>query len=224
MLVSHKYKFIYIKSGKTAGTSTEVYLQKACFQTLGPIKEPSEEIVNDDGIVGMRAANAKTEARQFYNHMTAADIQREIPELFEKYLKICNVRNPFDILVSRYWHVLDAQKRDEMQHANLEKIKGDFAEFCWSRPNFNPLVQSISIDGKNVIDFFIRYEQLEKDIETLTKKLGIRENIEIPKLKTAHRRIGEHYSLYYSAELISHFTSKWSFLLHNLGYDFEDRS
>ena len=75
-------------------------------------------------------------------------------------------------------------------------------------------MKSISIDGKNVIDFFIRYEQLEKDIETLTKKLGIRENIEIPKLKTAHRRIGEHYSLYYSAELISHFTSKWSFLLH----------
>ena len=117
MLVSHKYKFIYIKSGKTAGTSTEVYLQKACFQTL-VIKEPSEEIVNDDGIVGMRADNAKTEARQFYNHMTAADIQREIPELFEKYLKICNVRNPFDILVSRYWHVLEAQKRDEMQHAS----------------------------------------------------------------------------------------------------------
>ena len=73
MLVSHKYKFIYIKSGKTAGTSTEVYLQKVCFQTLGPIKEPSEEIVNDDGIVGMRAANAKTEARQFYNHFIAAD-------------------------------------------------------------------------------------------------------------------------------------------------------
>ena len=55
MLVSHLYKFIFIKSLKTAGTSTEVFLEQYCISDI----EESHwrgAIATEEGIIGKRGA------------------------------------------------------------------------------------------------------------------------------------------------------------------------
>ena len=55
MLVSHRYKFIFTKTVKTAGTSIESYFEKYCMPE-GEWKESHnrEEYVSETGIIGYR--------------------------------------------------------------------------------------------------------------------------------------------------------------------------
>ena len=58
------------------------------------------------------------------------------------------------------------------------------------------------INGKSVCDYFIRYEYLEEDINTLCKKLKI-DSYDLsllPKHKSTQRKSKKHWSEYYDDE------------------------
>jgi hypothetical protein len=120
MILSHKYKLIFIKTAKTAGTSIEVFLSKHCgpADILTPIEPPVEghqarnylgfinpipEILERPGKIFSALRHSMTSREKFYRHMPASEIQKRVPaSVWNGYFKFCVERNPWDKVLSHY--------------------------------------------------------------------------------------------------------------------------
>ena len=207
VIVSHKYKFIYLKNRKVAGSSVESFFGKYC---IDPKKKYSyndaiSEHIDDFGIIGSRTTGMK-KSDKWQHHKKAEHIKRDLGEkIFNKYLKFCVIRNPYDKMVSLYFH-------------NKQKIS--FKEFV-KRQSCNNLFIHF-INEKSVCDYFIRFEYLEEDIKTLCKKLKIESyNLSLlPKHKSTQRKNKKkHWSKYYDDETKKIVYNKHKKEFELFGYD-----
>jgi hypothetical protein len=187
MLVSHRKKFIFVKTGKTAGTSVEVFFEKYCFpENEWIFSHARDEYINPlSGIVGYRGAG-KDDVK-FYNHMPASKLRTEIGEdIWEHYFKFTIIRNPFDKMVSAFFHFEKSQNPDKYSMDNLTDIQR-FRN--WVSDGGKILDRDIYlINGKVAVDYFIRFESLKEDIETVCQKLQLDYDLaDLPTLKSEHR-------------------------------------
>src|SRR6185312_9079529 len=105
MLISHRYRFIYTKTNKTAGTSVEAYFERYCM----PDGEwhpghARDEYDSEAGVIGYRGENPKN--KRWYNHMPAALIRQQVGEtVWNDYYKFCVIRNPWEKAISGFAHL-----------------------------------------------------------------------------------------------------------------------
>ncbi len=209
MLVSHLNSFIFLKSRKTASTSTEVFFQKYCIDPnkinqFNSLIKYNKNLLNLDnigyvsehGIIGSRGYKIQDEEHKWYHHKPAKELKKDIGEtIFDSYLKICNIRNPYDLAVSMYeW------KKSQ------SNIKETFNSFLLNEKWQNRLKSNIdiwSIDGK--YDFeYIRFENLKEDISKILKKLNIKEEfIGLEHYKKSNRKSYRDYYNQKSIEIVS---------------------
>lgn len=194
MLVSHTNKFIFLKSKKTAGTSTESILQKYCIDPSKHnnynIEHQVNENISEFGIVTKRL-KGKTETNM-HPHMSPKEVIGVIgEEMFNTYIKICNIRNPYDITTSLYGYQTPTNNHSK-QHFKLWLNKKSTIDTLKSNK------QIWSLDGEFIFNY-IRYENLSNDINNTLKKIGVDEKYDtIPHFKKIKGRL--HYSNFYDNE------------------------
>jgi hypothetical protein len=198
MLLSHPKKFIFLKTKKTAGTSTEVLFQRWCVSESIAEKSAEElhygeEQISEIGIVGARGS--KTENYTFYNHMPAVRIIEHIGiDIWNEYFKFVNVRNPYTRAVSQFfWRRPWLANRNSVLQLKLgnnsteiipelPELQTFFTKML--RETKRPAVEKFLLTG-HPLDFYVRYENLEADIATVIRKLNLdlADLAKLPRLK-----------------------------------------
>lgn len=199
MIISHKHKFIFIKTKKTAGTSIEIALSKFCGPNdiITPITENDEAVRASLGYRGPQnyinnwlkiieylpipvLRNKFKKFYTFYNHMTAHEIKKYIDEaLWDSYFKFCFERNPYDKTISKYyWHTNGEINLTEYLKQSYKSLSD------WNH---------YTINNKIAVDFIGKYENLPEDLSYISNILGLDEDIKIPVTKNYTRKDKRHY-------------------------------
>jgi hypothetical protein len=187
VIVSHRWKFIFVKTRKTAGSSIERFL----LPHLGP----------DDVVRSFEARNAagrfnplpelaahhdRANARltieqwlrreRFYTHMPAWRLRNRVgASTWDSYTTFCFERDPWDKLVSfYYWRTRDQAERP------------DFETWVRSTPGLRAWPQ-YTIDDRVVVDVVGRYERLEDDLAAVLDRIGLDVAVDLPRDKSGYR-------------------------------------
>ncbi len=217
MLVSHRKKFIYTKTVKTAGTSVECYFEKYCMpEGDWAFMHNRTEHVSHTGIIGQRGKNARQ--NEWYNHMKAIDIKNKIGDkIWNDYFKFCVIRNPFDRLVSLYFHRNAADKTTGATEESTVQHFRNWFEGTLSAHNR----KAYTINGKLCLDYFIRFEDLATGIEFVCERLGLPFDAEkIPQLKTAKRDKSVPISDLFTPDMRSVVEKAYEAEIREFGYGF----
>ena len=196
MIVSHRHKFIFLKTRKTAGTSIEVALSRilgdddiitpigredeAARQQLGYRGPQNFEVpLRRYGAHEWRRLVSKRRRTEFYNHIPAAEAKAYLPDkVWNTYFKFCFERNPWDRIVSAYYF---RRYQTGDQALTFQDFLGQ------QRPHVLSNYGIYSIDSRVIADFVGRYENLLGDFQRALSQVGITETIELPRLKAGAR-------------------------------------
>ena len=181
MILSRKYKFIFIKTAKTAGTSIEVFLSTQCGpqDIVTPIVPPVEghqprnyegfinpipEILERPGKFFSVLRHTMTSSTKFYNHMPAAEVKQRVPtDIWNSYFKFCVERNPWDKVLSHYY-----------MHAARDGGELSLDEyFARCRFPINDFRYTDRSRKRLIVDRVIRYENLLSDLGEVFNQLNI---------------------------------------------------
>ena len=201
MLVSHRKRFIFTKTMKTAGTSVEAYFEPWCMpEGEWQPTHGRDQSVSDAGIIGARGQAVDREG--WYSHMHARAIRDKLGrELWDDYFKFTIVRNPFDKLISRFFMV-QARKEGKDLKSHIRswwafddrwlplRRRDVITRFRnWVRRggtiNDSP---TYLIDGEFCLDHFIRYESLHEGMKEVCEKIGVEyDKAKLPEYKRGWR-------------------------------------
>lgn len=200
MLISHRARFIYCKTVKTAGTSVEVALEPFCLPD-GPEYDISRrsgthtpERVTEAGVVGARGPYAKDAA--WFNHMPAHRIRARVgAETWDGYLKVANIRNPWDKTVSWY-HFQHPRMRQEPR----DKIVRGFRSWLATAEEIGGDFHVHALDRRPAMDVYLRYDTLAEDFAALCRRLDL-PALPLARAKAEFRTgVGIDWRDYYDAE------------------------
>lgn len=209
MIVSHKNKFIFIKTAKTAGTSMAMYLSQFCGEgdLITNLKKEEVKYLKDLGyqIPGRLRTQIetlkldiwksykyfrpdpkimKTTSRKVTKNLSAYAAKMYLGnEIWNSYFKFCFERNPFDKAVSLYyWHTRDLLNRPEINEYILGLGQSRLSNW-----------HVYTIDDQIVMDFVGRYENLDEDTIMIAEKLSFPNHL-LPRAKGNARTNHQHYS------------------------------
>jgi hypothetical protein len=196
MLLSLRYKFLFIHIAKTGGTSIRAALRY--YKWADPYRIPLFFLSRISSLTHHRLGC------KIPRHAKAVAAYEMLPrELFNELFKFAFVRNPWDLQVSSYHHLMRERPR-------LLVGIDDFGTFLrWKldpNRNYHYIVDTsielqsdyvVDLNGNIIVDYIGRYERLEEDFREACKKIGISPP-NLPHKRRAKNRIA--YQKYFTAD------------------------
>ena len=224
MLVSHRYKFIYTKTLKTAGTSVESYLERFCTPNgESTVRDEREEYVSESGIIGFRGPRLPRKCK-WWNHMPAALIKEKLGEtLWATYVKFCVIRNPYEKVVSAFYFAENTRNRLKKEGpAAFSDLDHERAQFeAWLRPANLPIDRDkYLIDGQFCLDDVIRHRPWRRILKEYAR-LGVPwDSASLPSLKAGFRPKDITVEALYTEKARKIVETAYSFEIGYFGYAF----
>lgn len=227
MIVSHRHRFIFIKTRKTAGTSLQHALSTVCAPTdvvtVTGYTTPDYAPRNYQGLfnpapylLGRYTMHRKSHVmrrlklrQRIHDHMFLIELFN-LPEAkaWTGYFRFCVERNPWDKVVSRYfWKYRDRDDRP------------DFETFVASDRLVSD-VDMYSLSGEVAADLVLKYEELPQSLETVERRFGIA----IPPMMGANSwtRSSRDYCAMYTDASRTRVARHFAREIDMLGYRFDD--
>lgn len=234
MILSHRHRYIFLKTRKTAGTSIEVSLSRTCGpdDIMTPLEPAADEALRAAFGSGprnfqgspfspftvnttlRRLARRQWPTRErFWNHMTATTIRRRIPAAtWDQYLKFSVVRNPWERALSQYHWRREARNTDvDLDHFLRRTFSGDAN------------TKIFMIDGVIVADRIIAYEHLEHGLAAVMDEIGLPTGDPLPRAKAGRRPDPRPYWDVLTDEQAAVIADKSAAEIRMFGYEFGRR-
>ena len=207
MIASHRHRFVFVKTRKTAGTSLEIALSRHCGpdDIVTRISPADEELRAAAG--GVPPQNDDTDPSS-YAHMGARRVIKVIGrETWDDYFTFAVERNPYDVVASSWRY-----------SARKPSFTKSFAEFVRTPRRLDRLALNerlYRMGGEVIVDRVYRYEELPAAVADLSQRLGL--DLDLPHAKQGS---GPHYRELYGpgdAEIVA---ERFRKTIREFGYEF----
>lgn len=230
MIVSHRYRFIFIKTHKTAGSSMEMALGPLC----GPddIVTPMESNrgtdiprnFHADTPLGRAYAKSKWVRKcidrhspllgaWYYEHMPATRVRELVGrDVWNRYHKFCFERNPWAKVVSYFnWK----------RHGQGRSVP-EFRDYVLRKTHRLPMDARLYFDGDEcLMDEVIDYSDFQGGFADVCQRLGIPYDGHMPREKTGVKQEkGGDYRDYYDDETREKVAGAFAREIRRMGYTF----
>jgi hypothetical protein len=211
MIISHKHKFIFIKTNKTAGTSIEIELSKVCgpIDIITPIGPYGEKIRKKIGGKGpqnylaplsnytskdiIQVLKKRKFKKKYYNHIRAKSVRKHIgADIWDEYFKFCFERNPWDRIISLYYWKTRKQKCPP----SISEFINSEAPYLLKKKGF----YLYTINKKIAVDKICKFENISQEMSDIFNILNISFDLNLPRLKSKIRKDNRSYKDILSAK------------------------
>ena len=204
MIISHKHKFIFIKTRKTGGSSLEMVLSTLCGDDdiITPFGSPEDEKERD--LSKFRAPQNYGYSRsellrqrrikpllfnrrvaKFREHSRAIDVRKLVGDpIWRDYFTFSMTRNPFDRALSLYfWRKSRGLCGDDIEQCLIDNC-----------PSLMENWRILTDRDQVCVDDVVRYETLDEDLQRVGNRIGVGDALATGmrdvRLKGSHRPKG----------------------------------
>lgn len=212
MLISKKYKFIFIHIYKNAGTSITA--------TLKPLIQGRLKFGINSVMKKVQLPLPFDDIQPFQSHIKACEVIDNLEkELFDSYFSFAFVRNPWDWQVSLYKYAL--RETNHHQHELVKKL-GSFEEYIKWRCDISGGYQKdfiYSSSGELLVDFVGKFEKIDTDFSTVCSHIGV--STSLPKLNASNNT--QQFQQFYTDMTRDLVSRRFKSDIELFGYDFDGK-